>query len=259
MNCEFVQRHVLASETPEQPSPEVRRHLAECPSCRVWHRRVTQLEQQLPLIAVPPSERKAEVVRLVLDAPQPVALNGTGPDYLRRWPFVTPARDRGLLKASVAIAMAAALVVFALGAWLWQHQLKTVPTGDLLASHRAERDRRLHDAPTTRAKVETLTDFADEIRREALASQDNSDKLAILSRVYVELVRVDLPAQANALPGDQHGEFLGAIVERLRDMESELARIASDRNVKPANKAALQEMALAARASLDQLVKIQRG
>jgi hypothetical protein len=259
MNCELVQRHLLTSEKPEQPSPEVRRHLAECPSCRVWLRQLTQLEQQLPLLATPPSQRKAEVVRLILHAPEPVALNGTGPDYLRRWPFVTPARDRGLLKASVAIAMAAALMVFALGAWLWQHQLTTLPGADPLASHRAERDRRLREAPTTRAKVETLAELMDDVHQQALAARNDADQLAQLAKFYVELVRVDLPAQAKGLTADLRGDVLDGIVQRLTEMESELARMASDSGVKPANQSALHEMALAAKASHEQLLKIQRG
>jgi len=74
-------------------------------------------EQQLPLLIVPPSQRKNEVVRLILDAREPAAQNGKASAYVSRHRFNMPPRERGLRKASLAIAMAAALLVFAVGWW----------------------------------------------------------------------------------------------------------------------------------------------
>ena len=120
MNCELVQRQLLASDAPGEPSVETRRHLAECPACRAWQQQLAQMEQQLPLLATPPSQRKDEVVRSILDAVEALPANGTALPYAPILPFTKPPpRERALRKASLAIAMAAGLAVFALGWWAW--------------------------------------------------------------------------------------------------------------------------------------------
>ena len=68
MNCTTIQRRLLAAEQPDRPAAEVKSHLAECPACRAWHRRLVQLERHIPLLPVPPSEGKAELLHHLLRA-----------------------------------------------------------------------------------------------------------------------------------------------------------------------------------------------
>ena len=90
----------------------MRRHLAACPACRVWGRRLALAEQQIPLLPVPASSAKDAFVR---------RFRRTGGPVVRRvpLPWPTPAKERGLRKLSLAVAIAAVLAVFTLGLWSW--------------------------------------------------------------------------------------------------------------------------------------------
>ena len=265
MNCEQIQRRLLASDSPGQPSAETRRHLAECPTCRVWHSRLAELEKQLPLLPIPPSERKAEVLRQILDVPVK-ASKGNAPAYTPVLPFAEPVRERGLRKVAMAMAMAAGLAIFALGLWAWQHPVDP-PKPDMLSSYREERDRRLAQAPTRQAKVEVLATLAEEHHRAALgmAQQGEADKLANTSKFYIELVRDDLLVQAgklvNEAPPGQRQEVLDVVAQQLERTESAILRELGNPAVKFTSsvRGDLQQMATAARTSRDQLLNLQRG
>jgi cyclophilin family peptidyl-prolyl cis-trans isomerase len=265
MNCELIQRRLLASDSPAQPSAETRRHLAECPACSAWHSRLVELEKQLPLLPVPPSERKAEVVRQILDAPEK-ASKRRAPAYAPRLSFAELPRERGLRKVAVAMAMAASLAIFALGLWVWQHPVDT-PKPDMLKAYREERDRRLTQAPTRQAKIEVLATLAEEHHRAALemAQQGEVDKLANASKFYVELVRDNLLDQARELvretPPGQRPEVLDVIAQQLERTESSILRELGNPAVKFTNSARsdLQQMARAARTSRDELLVLHRG
>ena len=65
MNCDTARRQLLASERPTQPTDGVQAHLARCPACRALQRRLAQVEQQIPLLPVPPSAGCQAVVAKV--------------------------------------------------------------------------------------------------------------------------------------------------------------------------------------------------
>jgi cyclophilin family peptidyl-prolyl cis-trans isomerase len=263
MNCELAQRQLLASDSPGEPSAETRRHLAECPSCRIWQQQLAEMEQQLPLLLTPPSQRKDEVVRQFLDAVEPATTNGTMLPYAPILPFTTPPpRERGLRKASLAIAMAAGLALFALGWWAWQHPPEPPTKPDPLAAYRAERDHLLGRAPTPQAKVEVLAKLADQHHQEALtlAQQDDAEKLSNTAQFYIELVRENLPDYAKDLPPAQRAEVLSAVAQQLQDTESSIQKVLVG-PVKLTNRARnkLEQMAAAALNGRDRLLAIQRG
>jgi hypothetical protein len=259
MNCELVQRRLLAAEGPAQPAAEVRRHLAECPSCRAWHRRLVETEQQLPLLPVPPSERKDEVVQLILNSPQPADNVHTRNGYIPMPRFGPTARERGLRKAAVAIALAAALAVFALGWSIWPRSSPVTPKIDPLDTFYRDRDEKLASAHTPQARVEVVTTLVDNYRGKALllAQKDDATELANVAKFYTVLVTEDLPNYAKTLPHDERKKFLEAVAEQLIHMDSDLDRTAAE--VKGANRESLKQMAVVTRQCRDRLLDIMRG
>ena len=259
MNCELAQRRLLAADSPGTPSAETRRHLAECPSCRVWHRRLAQLEQQLPLLITPPSQHKADVVRLILNAPAPAQRNGIVPKPPARRSLPKPMRERGLRKVSVAIALAAALVVFALGWALVPTKPQTHPSQDPLAARRLQREQLLREAHTPQERLEKLAKLADGVHKEAVRlSQLGDADTANVADFFVELVRDNLLEQANQLPPEERQPVLTVIAEQLRETDSSISQLLGTPGEKLSNRRALEKMALEARRSRDQLLVLMR-
>jgi hypothetical protein len=259
MSCEVTQRRLLGSECPEQPTTEVKQHLARCPVCRALQRRLVQLERQIPSLEVPPSTAKARTIRRLLEsppAPSPppppsrvVARVGLPGEQNRQTP-----KERGLQKMAVAFALAAGLAAFALGYWAWPQPGPGQP--DPLAARKMERDRRLAEARTPRERVEVLAGLAEQLHKEALAhaaaSAVDAEKLALVARFYSEVVRDDLLAHARKVPIVERAALLGAVAVGLSGAESELQR-ALAAPTPPAVSHSLQQMALAARDGRDRL------
>jgi hypothetical protein len=260
MNCELLQRQLLSSDSPGEPSAELQRHLAECPSCRAWQQQLVEMEQQLPLLLTPPSQRKEEVVRHFLDAVEPAASNGTVLPYAPILPFTPPPpRERGLRKASIAIAMAAGLALFALGWWAWQHIPEPPKTQDPLTQFRAKRDHLLTQAPTRRDKVEVLARLAEKHSQEALnlAQQGDTDKLTPTVQFYIELVRDNLPSHATALSASDRAAMLPGVADRLQETYSSIDRfLASSGNLTTKTRNELLQMRDEARNSQLQVQSI---
>jgi len=260
MNCELVQRRLLAAESPEQPPADVRRHLAACPACRAWQRRLAQAEQQLPYLATPPSERKDRVVRLILNAPNPAAHARTGAGYGRGAWSNTTARERGLRKAALAIAMAAALVVFALAWWLLGQptpapQPPSHPTADRLRKEVIQ----ITDAtpPGSAQRVEQFADFGDRlVHQDVIAAQNEPERLRQVAAFYVAFLHDDLVASVRRAAPHLSRAQLEALAHRLDRAESALSTMLGDRDLKPENRKPLNEMAAAARAGRNQVLEI---
>lgn len=260
MNCELVQRRLLAAESPEQPPADVRRHLAACPACRAWQRRLAQAEQQLPHLATPPSERKARVVHLILNAPNTAAHARTGAGYGRTPWSNTTARERGLRKAALAIAMAAALVVFALAWWL-AGQPTPAPqpqTHPVIAALNTEvAGLTAESPPGSRQRVEKLADFADRfVQQDVAAAQNDPGKLRQMAIFYTAFMPEQLVASVRRADPQLSRDQMLALVDRLNRADSMLSTLASNRELKLENRTSLNEMALAARASRDQVLAL---
>jgi hypothetical protein len=254
MNCELVQRRLLASESPGQPGAEVRRHLAACPACRAWQRRLAQAEEQLPQLATPPSVRKDRVVQLILNAPNPAAHARYG-----RTPWSDrTVRERGLRKAALAIALAAALVVFALAWWLiGQPTPAPQPqTSPLIAKYQKQRDELIVGSqPGTPQRVEKLADFADRfVQRDVAAAQNDAEKLRQMAAYYTAFMPDEFVGSVRRAAPQLSREQMVALVDQLDRADSMLSKLAADPELKPENRAALNEMAVAARASRNQVL-----
>jgi hypothetical protein len=237
---------LLAAERPDQPGSDVKRHLAECASCRALYRRLVRVEHDIRHIPVPLSTRRpAFVAQFVQQTPVdlPVAARQTASDLPMAGQVIlplvkvtrpaTPPKERGLRKLAIAIALAASLAIFAVG--LWAMHVKGPDKPDHMAELRKKLDTRITYAETSREKAEIVVDFADEVQTEVRTlSQEkvvNGKQLADLAKFYRQLVSEDLKTQVRAVAQDikdtkQRREVLTDLAARLQQTESEFAQLA---------------------------------
>ncbi|MGL4554588.1 MAG: hypothetical protein ACRC33_25775 [Gemmataceae bacterium] len=213
MTCATTRDRLLGCERPDQPGPDLSRHLAGCDDCQRWLRRLVRLERRIARrpIDVPPVpaalfdalEPAAPLVRLHAQAPGGRAAAG------RR-------------KAALASSLAAALLLFAAGWWAWPNLHDGPPS---LAAYHARRDARLAKADGGLRRIGVLVELAGEFVADARrCTPDEADRLA----TYFEHVcRIDLPACA---PGVTPADRAAALdqLARLGKLESEAARLAAE-------------------------------
>jgi hypothetical protein len=238
MNCDTTRRSLLAGERPDRPPPDARRHLARCPACRALQRRLIQAERHIPLLPVPPAPVPAELLRRVREGPvqrPTVRLHSPPPPGMR---------EGGRQKVALAFSLAAALAVFAIGWWAWPHQ-QSGGGNDGLKEYVQRRDQLLAAARTPRARVEALAGLADELLNKALDLVHEPEKLDRLARGYRQLLRHDLPEQAEKLDGRERAAVLGSLPARLQ--LGDARRLSDAQKVAPpAARASLGLMASAA-------------
>jgi hypothetical protein len=266
MKCAKIQSRLLAAERPDQPGSDVKRHLAECASCRALYRRLVRIEHDLRHIPVPPSTRRPGfVAQFVQQTPVdlPVAARQTSPDLpvsgqailplVKVMRPATPPKERGLRKLAIAIALAASLAIFAVG--LWAMHAKGPEKPNEVAVLRKNLDTRIMVAETSREKAEVVIDIADEVRTRVqnLSKEKtvNGQQLADLAKLYRELVSEDLQTQARALALDiknkkQSPEALTDLAKRLHATASYCDQDAL-RDFRPEVQQSLREIAAAAR------------
>jgi hypothetical protein len=266
MKCAKIQSRLLAAERPEQPGSDVKRHLAECASCRALYRRLVRVEHDIRHISVPPSTRRPGfVAQFVQQTPVdlPVAARQTSPDLpvagQAILPLVkvtrpaTPPKERGLRKLAIAIALAASLAIFAVG--LWAMHTKGPEKPNEVAILRKNLDTRITVAETSRDKAEIVVEFADKVQTEVRTlSQEkvvNGKQLADLAKFYRELVNDDLQTQVRALVQDikdtnQRREAVASLTKRLHATASYCDQDAL-KDLRPEVQQSLREIAAAAR------------
>ena len=285
MNCQKIQQELMLSERPDQPSGDLLTHLAGCAACRSWQRRLVDAERQFPLLPVPASSRRDQFLQQIrqgqiLAEPtvpagaslQPTEANGVHvPPGSTGLPAKTqsaselwlgnphPAKERGLQKLAVSLALAASLALFALGWWAWPHRSSTQPQPpDPIVARQQDRDQRLAQARTPRERVQVLAELAQGLHREArqLAGKSDPEELRVVARFYREVVRENLLDQARQLPRNDR-PMLVKVANHLGEVESELGGLLTG-EVEPAAAGPLREIALAARESHDQLRELLR-
>jgi hypothetical protein len=222
MNCDAAQRRLLASERPDRPTDDVRRHLDGCPACRLLGRRLVQAERQIVLLPVPPSLSKDAFVRRYRRSAGPVVIPGPIP-----WP--TPVKERGLRKLSVAVAIAAVLAVFAIGLWSWPHSIappmQPAPAWLVQVRHRLDHANTLPPRECVEKLSALATDLQEQARAMALAGR--AEDLASLTTFYSDLVDGDLVAHARTLPAAERGVVLNDVATSLDRAESDFSRLSA--------------------------------
>jgi hypothetical protein len=232
MTCSTTRRHLLACERPDEPPPEVREHLADCPECRAVQRRLVLAEQQLRALAVPPSPGRDAFVRQFL-APGGVRPRPSRPGTVR---------EGARRKVALAFALAAGLAMFALGLWAWPHgdeQFTQRTQGPSTPSAREAWEKRVRSLEALvdgGERVRGLADLADELHQKARSLRDDSDGLEEVALLYADLVKEHLVVQAKKLaPAERRG--LKAVAERLQQAESQAARLAAELRAGAADRA----------------------
>jgi hypothetical protein len=250
MSCEVTRRQLLSLERPDRPPAALQPHLADCPSCRDWLRNLAEVEALIPQLPVPPSDSaKARLIKKIREAPLvPKSLRVVAPEL----PF-TPPKERGLRKTAVAVALAAAVVLLAIGLSLWpRHPAapevvdKRTPI-DTVKWMRELRAQRVAKAQTPRDKVQVLAEFADVLLRDARDPDalPTLERLEQVAKVYEETVQDELLKQAQAVEPDARRTLLPRLATELGRTESEFQRLAAAAPEAAANH--LRRIAAAAR------------
>jgi hypothetical protein len=268
VNCTVIQRCLLTAEQPDQPAADVQIHLAECPACRAWQRRLVQVERQIPLLPLPPSSAKAELLRRIRgmtpsDTARPAVAE---PPPLSWFPLAPGPKERALRKLSVAFALAAALLIFALSWWVWPHNV--VPPSGAGSLTRQQRDQNKLDerlarvlrGETPQERLLKLADLAEDVHGEARALVHHTDKLDQWARFYARVVSENLMEQARRLPPAERPAVLEEVAVRLTRTNSDALRLANElKDSAPKSAASFDRIALAARKGGQDLRALMRG
>jgi hypothetical protein len=256
MICSHIQLRLLATEDPGHPAPEVEVHLAVCPACREWRRRLLQVEANVPRLPVPASRARGDFVAKLLNPSLP------RPSLAPPKPRRAYARALAGKWRKVAAAVAAAILV-ACGAFfgnlLWQawrqpndQPLAQTPgenrqqSPDTLVARLVRFDLRLARASSAKQRVTALADLADKLQGETqeLAKYTTSPRLKRLARLYGKVVRQGLVLRSRKLPAGERRQVLTPIAERLGQVKQEAERLARQR---PGSAASLRVIARVAR------------
>jgi hypothetical protein len=227
MTCAAVRERLLASERPDHPGPEESAHLAGCPACHAWLRRLVRLERQLPLVSVPACPPPPVLLaRILSDSP---ARKPRPPLVRAPLPFNDPRRVRegGRQKLALAFSLAATLALFTLAWWAWSpppmaahdNRRSTDP-------YVVKRDQHLRQAPTPRDRVHALANLADEFFAEAREHEDDPKRVAQLAGYLGRLVEEELVQLAVEVPVAERHAVLTEVAGRFHIVDSEASRLA---------------------------------
>jgi hypothetical protein len=259
VNCTVIQRRLLAAERPEQPPAEIKGHLAQCPACRAWQRRLVQMERLIPQLPVPSSTAKEQFLERMMEEGGRRRQDA----LVRPSAFILPPfkKELALRKLSLAFTLAASLLVFALAWWSWPHN--PVPPPGISRNEQAKLEQRLGSSlrvDTPKERVLRLAKLADEVHGEARKLVDNTERLEQWSRFYVRVVSQHLIEQARQLPPEDRQAVLTDIASRLATAESEATRLATQcKPAAPHSAAALQRIALASQKGERDLRALLKG
>jgi hypothetical protein len=248
MNCETSQRSLLAADRPDRPPAAVQAHLARCPRCRQWQRRLLQLERQVPLLPVPATTAKADLIwRLLTDSPGP---------SVPRAPTLEP---KQWLWAAAGLA---AVFVLLVNSWSVLLRPPDRPAAvapkppaapDTMLAHLLQRSLRLAEATSARQRVEGVAGLAELLHGESgtLGRLAEADDVEALARLYERVIQEGVVARAQALPAAELRDVLEPIAGRLAQAGREADGLA--REVPAASAGWVQSLAAVSRKGEEQL------
>jgi hypothetical protein len=270
MNCQVVRNQLLVLPDPRRPAADLRVHLHGCAACRQWQRRLIELERHVPLLPVPPSTLRADVVRRFIagsSGPARAAGDRALPRRGLSLPAVPPTLAEVLRPVRAwwqqwhaAAGVAAVFLVLILAGWaLWTSGPEETtasrkrPAPDSFLATLFKRDLRLAVAETPRERLEALLDLADDLRGQTrtgllVAAAEDLENLA---QLYDQVIREGVVAGARKLPRGQRRELLDPIADRLTRTGLDADREAG--RVPESSAEALRLIAAAARDAGDQL------
>ncbi len=233
MNCEVCQRRLLATRDPASPGPELRAHLADCPACRQWQRRLLRLEAHIPLLPVPRSHAKERLLDQLFGEPEPAP--APPPPVLK--PRAPWWRSPHVVRRVAGAAAAAVLLVCGLLLGVLLQRGGGTPDNDALppevdqdlVARLADADVRLAEADTPRQRAEALADMAEALRQQRQAVRragDGGEETGELARLHERVV-----ARARALPAAERRQVAAPAnppasprtpAERLKELRGDL-------------------------------------
>jgi hypothetical protein len=234
VSCKQIKTSLLAMEQPNTPPAALLEHLAACPACRNWQRRLVLLEQAMASLPVPTSAARVAFLQRFLKAtegrPETAAPTAQSATWLQKrgvpagsWSTLNRLGPRA--RRWLTAAAAAAVVLVVVGWWILESSLdRTAPMAqkapaipDAFVAGLLNCDLRLAEAETPSQRLAALADIADGLQDEgrALAPAARGDELLVLVGLYEEVIRRGLIEGARGLPVATRGETLMPIVERL--------------------------------------------
>jgi hypothetical protein len=251
MSCQRFRHTLLASERPDKPAAAEARHLAGCADCRAWLRRLVRLEQQISLVPVPPSAPPAALLAMLQSAPA---------DALVKPPVLfapRPRREVGHQKLSLAIALAAALVLFVIGWWAALHMQKgseTIAVNFDSRSHDERIAQVLRPSLSPPHRVSILIDQADDFFKMALVNPDDFSNVRRQADRFHRLVTHNLPPHAHDVSPGERAITLKAAADRLGKIKDNAAHLADQwKSAYPKSVGAMIRIATDAGAAENQL------
>jgi hypothetical protein len=243
MNCQQVQKQLLATSGRRQLMAEARAHVDGCEQCRAWHDRLREIDESVS------RDAKASLLNRFLTPPQPSA---------------SPMWQRVRITWPRAVAAAAAVLFLGLalsGVLKREHAPAGNSAQDELLARVVERNIALATAETVERRVEVLADLGNDLADGArsLAHVAPGSDLNALADMYVSVIsgRRGLVAHADNLPAGESKKVLEPIARRLQSV-SDLAEHRSG-EVPPAAVEPLRRIAAAARAgrlALDDKIRV---
>jgi hypothetical protein len=243
VNCESVRRHLIALERLDVPPAEVRKHLTVCAACRAWHAHAVGTERAAARLPAPAPRRKAEFLAQFIFDTQSVPAHAPAPGTLAFSRPIPGKREWAMRKAALAVALAASLLVVALGAWLWNSKTpgrnRTDPPGPnslakLSLEQRLETLPEWKAAATPQARTRVLGALADDYGNRAMAHAEAEamDDLKAEVQLYQQVVEAltnKESGQLRKLPTEERRALLDPIARRLGETESRAKRLARTR------------------------------
>jgi hypothetical protein len=248
VNCTVLQRRLLSCDQPDQPDAELQNHLAACPSCLAWQRRLVELERDICRLPVPPSNGKANLLHRILDSHSDRPLIAD-PETLRLATLTESPKERGFRKLAVAFALAASLLVFAFAWWMWPHDPRS--RVDPIRQEQARLEERLAlslQQTTPKERMIRLSKLAEEVHVEARGMVENNERLQRWAQFYARIVGEQMLEQARQVPAEDRPLVFESVAARLRDTESQASRFAAQlKGVAPRSAESFTQIALASR------------
>jgi hypothetical protein len=258
MSCTTVRQRLLACERPDKPAAAETRHLASCADCRAWLRRLVRLEQQISLVAVPPSSPPPALLAMLGSAPADALVKP--PALLHA---VRPRQETGRQKLSLALALAAALAVFAIGWWAWPH---VQPPSRRVTGHISLREhdefiaKQLRGAQTSAQRVAILIDLADGCFKRAGGKPEDNSNVERQSLEFRNVVKYHLPLHAQKVSPGERVVVLKDAANRLGRIKELASQLAGEwKQAHPASADKMSQIAADAGAAEESLMRLARA
>lgn len=220
MNCNQVRHTLLGQERPDHPGPDEARHLANCPACHTWLRRLVRLERQLALVPVPEcAPPVAFLERIAGDTTTPLVTPPLRPANDQR-----RIREAGRQKLALACALAATLAMFTFAWWAWPPRPPETP-GPARDAYVAKRDAALMPTRTPEERVTAIGRLAEACFAEARAVPQDPARVEQLADQFARAAHEDLFQYANEVAGGDRARLLTEAADRLREVESQARQL----------------------------------